>query len=54
MVAEMVVKATSQQKAQYVYSRCEDLLRAEFHKRDERGRDNAIRRDRQAARPICI
>lgn len=50
LVAAMVQGATRQQKAQYIYGRCEEIMRGEYHRRDERGRDNAIRRDRQAAR----
>ena len=51
----LVQTATRQQKAQYAHSRCGSLhmriLRAEplHHRSDERGRDNAMRRDRQAA-----
>ena len=50
LVSAMVQEATRQQKAQYIYGRCEDIMRSEYHRRDDRGRDNAIRRDRQAAR----
>ena len=50
LVSAMVQKATRQQKAQYIYGRCEEIMRGEYHRRDERARDNAIRRDRHAAR----
>ena len=50
LVAAMVQGATRQQKAQYIYGRCEEIMRGEYHRRDERARDNAIRRDRHAAR----
>ena len=46
----MIQQATRQQKAQYIYGRCEDIMRGEYQRRDERARDNAIRRDRHATR----
>ena len=39
LVSEMVQAATSQQKEQHICARCEDIMRAEYSRRDERGRD---------------